>query len=111
MEALADQMIGVVIGTDLVRPWAVAVAAVTPPLLMTITTTAAALLEAIVLVAMITAVVHRRASFMTGGKEDMDVRRLVVACPMSMAHHVRATLTILTMPGPDLHPVAMTILT
>ena len=107
-EALADQMIGAVIDTDHAHQWAVAEVA-TRLLHLTITMTVAALLEATVPAAMTTAAARRpRASSMTGAKGATDARRPVVACPMSMAHRVRATLTILTMPGPDpLHAATM----
>ena len=111
MGALEVQMTGAVTDIDPARPWAVAVVVVIHPLRMMIITIAAVLLEDTALAAMTTADALRRASFMTGVKEDMDVHRLVVAWrSMSMAHRVRATLKILTMPGPDLLLVATTIL-
>lgn len=104
-------MTGAVTGTVLARPWAVAVAAAVAilPLRMMITTIAAVLPVATALDATITADARPRVSSMTDVKEDMDVPRLVAEWRlMSMAHRARATLTILTMPGPAHHPVAMT---
>lgn len=97
---------GPVIGTDLAPPWAVvAVATLLPP--TTTTTTAAVLLAVTALAGMTTAAAPRRANFMTDVMEDMVARRLVAAWGlMSMAHRVRATLMILTMPGPAHHLVA-----
>lgn len=77
---------------------------------MTTTMTVAAPLVATALDATITAGAHRPASSMTGVTSVMDVRHLVVACLMSMAHRARVTLTILMMLGPDLHLVATTTL-
>ena len=101
-------MTGAVIGTDPARPWAVvAAAADTLPLRMMITTIAAVLLAVTALAGMTIAAVLRRANFMTDVMEDMVARRLVAVWRlMSMAHRVRATLTILTIPGPDHHLVA-----
>lgn len=98
-------MTGAVIGTDPARPWA-AVAADTPPLRMMIITIAAVPLVVTALAGMTTVAVLRRANSMTDVMEDMVARRLVAAWRlMSMAHRVRATLTILTIPGPDHHLV------
>ena len=97
-------MTGAVIDTDPALPWAVAVAD-THPRHTTTTTTVAVPLVATALAAMTIADVHLPASFMTGVMVVMDVRRLVVACLMSMAHRARVTLTILMMLGPDLLPV------
>lgn len=113
MEALADQMIAVVIGTALDRPWAAVVVDI-HPLPTTTTMTVVVPLVATVLAAMTTADALRRlVSFMIGVKEDMDVPHRVVAWEdlMSMVHRARATLTILTIPGPDHLLVAMTTLT
>lgn len=110
MEARVAPMTEAVTGTDHAHPWAVAAAAVaaTLPHPMTTTMIAVDLPGGIVHVGMTTAGVLHPASFTTDEREDMeDVRRLVDGCPMSMAHRARAILTILTMPGPDLHPVAM----
>ena len=99
-------MTGAVIGTDLAHPWA-AVVVDTLPHRMMITTIAAVLLVVTALAGMTTAAVPRRANSMTDVMEDMVARRLVAAWRlMSMAHRVRATLTILTIPGPDHHLVA-----
>ena len=106
MEALEVLMTGAVIGTDLARLWAAAEVA-TLPLRMMITTIAAVLLVVTALAGMTTVAAPRRANFMTDVMEDMVARRLVAAWRlMSMAHRVRATLTILTMPGPAHHLVA-----
>lgn len=116
MEALEAQMTGAVTDTDPARQCAVVVAAAvavdTLPLRMMITTIAAALLEATAPVATTIADALPRASFTTDVKEVMeeDVARLVDGFPMSMAHRARATLTRLTMPGPDLHPVVLTMI-
>ena len=97
---------GAVIGTDLARPWA-AVAVATLPLRTMTTTIAAALLAVTALAGMTTAAAPHRANSMTDVMEDMVARRLVAAWRlMSMAHRVRAILTILTMPGPAHHLVA-----
>jgi hypothetical protein len=77
-----------------------------------ITTIAAVLLVVTALAGMTTDAAPRRANSMTDVREDMVARRLVAAWRlMSMAHRVRATLTILTMPGPVPHPVATMTLT
>lgn len=100
-------MTGAETDTDRALPWA---AAATHLRRTTTTTTVADPLEATALAATTTADAHHRASSMTGVMADMDVRRLVVACLMSMAHRARVTLTILMMLGPDLHLVATTTL-
>ena len=76
----------------------------------TTTTTVAAHLEATARAGTTTAAVHPRASSMIGVKEVMAVRRLVVACLMSMALRARVTLTILMMLGPD-HPQVVATMT
>jgi len=107
-EALVVLMTGAVIDTDPALPWAAAVADTHLRPTM-ITTTVAGHLVATALVAMTIADAHLPASSTTGVMEVMDVRRLVVACLMSMAHRARVTLTILMMLGPDLLPaVTMT---
>lgn len=103
MEALVVLMTGAVTDTDPAPPWA---AAATHLRRTTTTTTVAGPLVATALVATTTAGALRPVSSMTGVMEVMDVRLLVVACLMSMAHRARVTLTILMMLGPDLHLVA-----
>ena len=92
-------MTGAVIDTDPALPWAAAVADTHLRPTM-ITTTVAGHLVATALVAMTIADAHLPASSTTGVMEVMDVRRLVVACLMSMAHRAHDTLTILTIPSP-----------
>jgi hypothetical protein len=112
MEALAHQMIAVVIGTALVRPWAAVVAVAVATHLPRTTTImiAAAPRVATAPDATTTAAALHRASFTIGVKEDMDDPHRVVAWEglMSMVHRARATLTILTIPGPDHLLVATT---
>lgn len=105
-------MIAAVIDTALARPWA-AVAAATHPLPTTTTTNVAVPLAATAPVVTTTADAHRLVSLITGVREGMVAPHHVVAweVPMSMVHRALATLTILTMPGPDHHPVATTIRT
>jgi hypothetical protein len=114
-EALAALMTGVVTDTAPARPWAAAVAAaaaVTPPLRMMITTIAAALLVVTALAGTTTADALPHANSTIDAKEAMDDRRLVAAWRlMSMVHRVRATLMILTIPGPAPHPVVTMTLT
>jgi hypothetical protein len=101
-------MTGAVIDTDPAPPWAVAVAD-THLHRTTTTTTVAVPLVATAPAAMTIADAHLLASFMTGVRVVMDVRRLVVACLMSMAHRARVTLTILMILGPEFPPaVTMT---
>jgi len=108
MEAQVAPMTEAVTDTDRAHPWAAAEVAATLQRPMTTTTIAADLLGGTVHVVTTTADELHPASFTTDEREDMeDVRRLVGACLMSMAHRARATLTILTMPGSDLHPVVM----
>lgn len=112
MEALADQMIAAVIDIAHDRLWDVAVVeGVTHPLPTTTTTTAAGPLVATALAATIIAAALRRANFMTGVTQVTADPHRVVAWEdrMSMVHHAPATLTILTMLGPDHLHVAMTI--
>lgn len=100
-------MTGAVIGTDPARPWAAVAAVDTLPLRMMITTIAAVLLVVTAPAGMTTVAEPRRANSTTDVKEDMVARRLAAAWRlMSMAHRVRATLKILTMPGPAHHLVA-----
>ena len=100
-------MTGAVTGTDPARPWAAVAAVDTLPLRMMITTIAAVLLVVTALAGMTTVAAPHRANSTTDVREDMVARRLVAAWRlMSMAHRARATLTILTMPGPAHHLVA-----
>jgi hypothetical protein len=103
-------MIAVVIGTAPVHPWAAAVAVDTHLRLTTITMTVAAPRVATAPDATTTADALHRASSTIDVKEDMDDPHRVVAWEglMSMVHRARATLTILTMPGPDHLLVATT---
>jgi hypothetical protein len=101
-------MTAAVTDTDRALPWAAVVAEGDTHLrLTTTTTTVADPLVVTALAGTTTAAAHpRAASTMIGVKEVMAVRRLVVACLMSMAHRVRVTLTILMILGPDLLLVA-----
>ena len=113
-EALAALMTGVVTDTAPARPWAAALAAAAAilPLRMMITTIAAAPLADTALAGTTTVDVPPHANSTTDVKEAMDDRRPVAAWRlMSMVHRVRATLMILTIPGPALHPVATRTLT
>lgn len=111
MGAQADQMIAAVIDTALVHPWVVVVVEVTHPRPMTTITSAVALLVATAHAATTTAADPLPGTSMTGVTEVTDDPHLVVAWEdrMSMVHHAPATLTILTMLGPDHHLVATTI--
>ena len=103
-------MIAAVIDTAPVHPWDVVVEEATHPLPMTTTTTVAAPLVATALAATIIAADLPHATSMRGVMAVTDDPHPVVAWEdrMSMVHHAPATLTILTMLGPDHLHVATT---